>query len=297
MQAITFATPSRTLFAAPYWIAEHFGCLREENIDAALEVIGDIAELKGRLRSGQIQISIDTPDTIILDALSGGTLRAIAGNACKPPLYIMCRPQISSLADLRGATFGVLSLKEGSSKLIPRIIAAAGLSMRDVRVVEVGGAPARAVLLREGAIDVGLQPMPLNFQGLADGLGSLGWTGDYAPDWQFTTFNVDIRWAEANRALVERVLRALRKGMRLLSSEPEAADVIADRLSCSRAHAAMAIAESARLGILDPELCASPAGLDTVIANLRADGAIAPEQNVDSAQYLDLSFLSRLATC
>ncbi len=295
MHALVFGTPSRTLFAAPYWVAEHIGLFRKAGIEPKLEIIADSVELKDRLRSGAIHISIDTPDTVIVDAVSGGTLRVVAGNACKPPLFIMARPHITSLKELRGASFGVLSLREGSSKLIPRILDAAGLRLQDIRILEVGGAPTRSVLLRDGKIDVGLQPMPLNFQGDADGLASLGWTGQFAPDWQFTTVNVNSRWAVENRPRVVAALAALRNAMTAMQNVSAVADLIAEQLSSTREHASLALSNTARLGILHPELAVSRAGLETVIENLRNDGALPSMKRVELAEFYDGSYLADAA--
>lgn len=300
MQPLVFGTPSRTLFAAPYWIAEHLGLFRQSGLETRLEIIPDSVELKNRLRSGAIQISIDTPDTVIVDAINGGTLRVVGGNACKPPLFIMARPGITALEQLRGATFGVLSRKEGSSKLIPRILAAAGLELQDIRILEVGGAPTRAALLREGKIDVGLQPMPLNFQGAADGLSSLGWTGRFAPDWQFTTINVNSSWALENRSQVVAALAAMRGAMRELRSGSPCAAVIANALSCTLEHAEQALSETSRLGILHPELHVTASGLQTVIGNLLSDGALPIGRAVAQEEFYDDSYLAeaeRFAAC
>ena len=275
MRSIVLATPSRTLFAVPYWIAEQQGFLREEGIAARLEIIGDAEEIKARLRSGEIEAAIDPADGVMLDALAGGPLRIIAGNACKPPLYIVTRAGIRTLAGLRGATFGVLSLKEGSSKLIPRIAAKAGLAPGDIRVVEVGGAPQRKGLLQQGSIDAGLQPMPLNFEAVADGLNDLGWTGELAPHWQFTTVNASRAWVDSEPKLAEGLLRALIRAMTFMRTNVAgAADIAAAELRTRPEFARRALEETARLGIIDPRLDWSEPGCRQIFQNLQADGRI-----------------------
>lgn len=273
MKSISISTPSRTLFAVPYWIAAKNGYFADEGLSPSLQIIGDITMLKARLRAGEDHLSIDTPDGIILDAMSGGPLRIVAGNACRPPLFIIAQPHILTLQQLRGATFGVLSLKEGSSKLISKIAQAAGLSVSDFNIVEIGGAPARKQLLLEGKIDVGLQPMPLNFEAEAAGLNSLGWTGTFEPDWQFTTINTNIEWASANPSLAIGALRALKRALHFMqASSTDAALLVADELRTEPAFAERAIVEALRLGILDLQLKCSNAGLAKIVDNLRSDG-------------------------
>lgn len=295
MPHIAFSTPSRTLFAIPYWIAEQQGYFAEEGLSVSLDIVGDTAVLKERLRKRQNHISIDSPDTVILDAMSGGPLRMIAGNACRPPLFIIARPHIAQLRQLRGATFGVLSLKEGSSKFIPRIAEAAGLSTSDVTVIEVGGAPARKQLLLDGVIDAGLQPMPLSFEAEAAGLNNLGWTGQFEPYWQFTTINTNIQWARANPEVVTGALRALARAMASMRTDLESASLIAARELQSAPHfAERAILETLELGILDPHLECSEQGLSRIIDNLKADGLLHGDDSAVLAGSAEFSFLRGL---
>lgn len=291
MHMARFSTPSRTLFAAPFWIAQHRGYFAEEGIAPSLEIVGDTRLLKERLRAGEYQLSIDTPDGVILDALSGGPLRIVAGNACRPPLFVICRPHIETLSQLRGATFGVLSREEGSSRLIPRVLAAAGLTIGDVEIRKVGGAPARKLLLMEGRIDVGLQPMPLSCEAEAAGLNNLGWTGKLEPYWQFTTINTNIDWARSEPAIVTGALRALRRAMSAITSYAEAAAIVAPHLSCEIRHAETALRETVRLGILDPELQISTAGMAKVFDNLKLDGRLSPHQTPELSAVSELDFL------
>jgi NitT/TauT family transport system substrate-binding protein len=299
MHLVRFSTPSRTLFAAPFWIAQALGYFAEEGLEASLDIIGDNRLLKHRLRVGEHQFSIDTPDGVILDALSGGPLRIVAGNACRPPLFVISRPHITMLSQLRGATIGVMSREEGSSKLIPKILAAAGLSIGDVEIREVGGAPARQLLLTQGSIDVGLQPMPLSCEAEDASLNNLGWTGELEPYWQFTTINANIEWAQNEPAVVAGVIRSLRRAMSAMTSFQQSAAIVAPHLSCEVGHAETALQETVRLGILDPELNISTSGMGKVLANLRLDESLPPSPHTDWEGGLEVGLPAcfPLATC
>jgi len=272
------ATPSRTLFALPFWMAEWKGFFAEEGIDVRLEIGGSGDRIKAGLRSGQFLMSIDPPDSVLVDASNGGSLRILAGNACKPPLFVIAQPEIQTLTQLRGRTFGVLSLREGSSKFIPLIAAAAGLQPGDCRIVEVGGAPARAKLLYERKIDVGLQPMPLSYEAEAKGYNNLGWTGVYEPHYQFTTVNADVSRIGRDPALAVSVLRALVRGQRWALGNPdEAAPALAERLETEIGHATASLRQASVLGILDDDLSVSELGLARIAANLRDEGLVSQD--------------------
>jgi len=189
------ANVSRTLFSLPLWIAQRKGFMAAEGIDAASSILDSAEKINAALRSGDMQVAMGTPEAVIIDAYRGGSLRLIAGNTGKLPHFIIARPHIKTLKDLRGANFGILSEKEGSTYVVQDIAKAIGLTPADYTMTAVGGAPTRWKLLQAGKIDVGLQPFPLSYIAEDAGFTNLGSVIPFVPDWQFTTINADMTWA------------------------------------------------------------------------------------------------------
>jgi len=286
------ATPSRVIFAIPFWVAEHKGYFKDENIEATLEVVPTGKEITERLKSGASQFSIVGPDASIIDAYQNGSLRIVAGIVRKPPLFLIAKPGIKTFADLKGANIGALSLTEGSSKLLIKMAHAEGLTREDLNITAVGGAPARHGLLKDGKIDAGMQPMPLNYEAEALGFNNLGWAGKYEPDWQFTTVNTDGEWARRNPKVVTGFVRALLRGQESIFANPEeAAKIAAQVLKTPEPLAARAIAEAVRLGILDPRLNWSEQGLRKMFENMQADGAVPADRKFEVVRVVDDSYL------
>ena len=67
---------------------------------------------------------------------------------------------------------------------------------------------ARWERLQSGEIDAGLQGAPLNYIALDQGFNSLCEPRDEFPWFQFTSLNIDGRWARANHDTVVRFMRA-----------------------------------------------------------------------------------------
>src|SRR5260370_32378932 len=86
-ETINVATPSRSIFVLPVWIAERKGFFRDEGIEARLDIINSGEQIKDQLRSGATHVSLDSPEGVLIDVQKGGTLRIVAGNARKPPLF------------------------------------------------------------------------------------------------------------------------------------------------------------------------------------------------------------------
>ena len=144
---------------------------------------------------------------------------------------------------------------------------AEGLSAADLKITAVGGAPARQILLKDGKIDAGMQPLPLNLEAEALGFNNLGWAGKYEPDWQFTTVNANGDWARKNPRI--------------------AADVLKTDLALAQ----RSLAEAIRLGILDPKLDWSELGLQRIYENMQADGTIPAERKFELGKVTDAEYL------
>jgi ABC-type nitrate/sulfonate/bicarbonate transport system substrate-binding protein len=290
--AVRLATVSRTVFVVPVWVADRKGYFADEGIALAIEITNNGEKVTEHLLAGSADVSIDGPETVFINVGRGGPLRIIAGNTRKLPHFIIARPGIKTLADLRGANFGVLSLHEGTSKLIPKIAAAGGLAPGDYTVTPVGGAPTRWGLLKEGKIDVGLQPFPLSYEAEAAGFSNLGWTGTFEPDWQFTSINANGDWARRHPKLAAGFLRAVLRGQQFATAHPEdAAALAAEELRTTPALVARALGDAIRLGIFEPRLEWSEPGLSVIFHHLKADGALPADAGFDLAAYTDARYL------
>lgn len=291
-EPLKIALVSRTVFYAPLWVAAQRGYLADEGIEPEFTVYDNAEKINQDLRAGKVHIAISTPESVILDGYAGGSLRIIAGNAGKLPHYIIAKPSIKSMADLKGAKFGVLSLQEGTTYLVKQVAKAAGLEPSDYEILQVGGAPTRWKLLQEGKIDVGLQPFPLSYQATAAGFTDLGPIAKYIPDYQFSSVNVDERWARPNARLVSKFLRALRRGQDNLAADPEfAASVAAKELNTTVPLARRALDDTARLKILSDDLSVSIPGLTYVFGSLLDSGFLPKSTPLDFQKFLETSYL------
>lgn len=290
--SLKIAIVSRTVFYAPLWLAHKNGYFQDEGIKADIEVFDNADRITESLKSGSTHIAISTPEGAILDSLRGGPLRIIAGNAKKLPHFVIAKPSIKTPHDLRGANFGVLSLNEGTTYLVREYARSVGLTPDDYRISQVGGAPTRWRLLKEGKIDAGLQPFPLSYEAEQAGFTNLGPISKIVPDWQFTSINVVNTWAQDNRTTVEKFLRAMKRGHAEMERNPDAAAVIAKELNTSTALAARALADTKALDILSGDLRFSRPGLERVFESLKETGQVEKGVTFRLEDVVDESFLA-----
>jgi ABC-type nitrate/sulfonate/bicarbonate transport system substrate-binding protein len=282
---------SRTFFYLPLWCATRAGFMAAEGIDIHLKNPDTSDEVNAMLRSGEVQIVLRSPEASMMDSYRGGTLRVIGGGISKLPHFIIANPRIKTLADLRGANFGILAEKEGTTHIVQDITKAIGLTPADYKMTVVGGSPTRWRLLKEGKIDVGLQPMPNSYEAEAAGFTNLGSVIPFVPDWQFTAVNVDEKWAQPNRNLVVRFLRALQRGREYINTNPqETAKIAAEELRSNVALTARMLVDIEKYGMLDPQTAINVAGLKRVYQTLQKIGDIPEDKAFDLDVFTDLSY-------
>lgn len=286
------AIVSRTVFYVPAWIAERKGFFSDEGLAVDLKVYNNAEAIDADLRAGRAQISISTPESVVGDVYRGGSLRIIAGNAEKPPHFIITKKSIASIKQLKGARIGVLSLKEGTTYLVRRVAETAGLKPDDYELVAVGGAPTRWRLLKEGRIDAGLQPFPLSYEAEAAGFNNLGPVLHFVPHYQFTSVNVDSNWAVPHVTEVAAFLRALQRGLTYAEANPdEASAIVALELRTSAELARRALDDTRRLKILSSDLSVSSAGLEAVFDALRSAELVPANSTFQFSKIVDQRYL------
>jgi NitT/TauT family transport system substrate-binding protein len=290
---VKIALVSRTVFYAPVWVAEQNGYFGQEGVEPKFEIFDNAEKINTVMHSGEAQIAIASIEALVADAFKGGRFRVVASVAQKPPHFIIARPHIKTVTDLRGARFGVLSLHEGTTYFVQDIEKALGWKRGDIVIDAVGGAPTRWKLLREGKIDAGLQPFPLSYESEAAGFSNLGPIAKYVPDYEFTAVFLDPVWAQANRPAVTGTLRALRRGQAAMAAEPDAAaKVLVKELGTTDAYARRAIADALNFKLMPDGLEPSEPGMRRVFTTLQSAGLVPKDAAFDMARFVDPSYLT-----
>ena len=289
---LRIAVVSRTIFYLPAWTAEKQGFFKDEGLAPSIEVYNAADKILKDIDAGTHQIGITSIENVVAQAYKGGKFRIVAGNAQRPPHFIIAQPEIKTFADLKGKLIGVVSMEEGTTFFVKDIAAKGGFSVGDVKVEAVGGSPARAKLLKERKIDVGLQPYPLSYEAERDGFTNLGPIADLVPDYQFTSVVVDDAWAKDNRPVLQAFLRALKRGTDYMFAHPdESAELGAKELNTSPAFAKRALEDTVRMDVLARDLSITDKSLRRVFDNVKAAKLIPDDAVYDRARFVDESYL------
>lgn len=206
----------------PIWIAQRKHIFDRYGLKISLRPFGSTHAVTEAMQTGEISLSIGTPEGTIADAASGGALRLLGGFVQKPPLSMIAQKKHQSLADLRGARLGTTSLKEGTRHLMERMLSTVGLRYpEDYDFVIAGAHAQRWDALQAGTIDAAIQLTPFNYIAEAAGFSNLGDVDRYIPDFLFCAICANINWAADNRALVIDLLHSLLVAIDFLYESPE----------------------------------------------------------------------------
>ena len=152
---------------------------------------------------------------------------------------IMAAKKFKAYGDLRGATFGAISLTSGVTFALRQVLKVKGLEYpRDYKLLVIGGTPQTFAALTAGAIDAAALSLPVNYAAEEQGFNEIGRFVDVIPNYQLAALSAKRSWAERNRGVLVRVMKAMAQTMRWMHQNKEpAVDYLAKEMNLKREHA------------------------------------------------------------
>jgi ABC-type nitrate/sulfonate/bicarbonate transport system substrate-binding protein len=284
---------SKTFYYTPVWVAIELGMFRDAGLSVELAFLGSDIQIQS-LKNGALEVTIAPPEGIVQNAFAGGSLRIIGGNSGKLSHWLMAQPDIKTIEDLRGRTFGILNKTEGSFFHFQVLAEKHHLFYPgDYEIQDTGGAPARHQALVAKTLDAGLQSIPWCFLAEDMGFTKLADISDYVPDWQFNTINADLQWCEANAELAVATLQAIQRAVDwIYTHREEAADIAARNMDIEAKYALRAWDYFTSLEKLTRDLRINRPGLDEVIAAQIRGGLLPAAARGEMERYIDETWLN-----
>ncbi len=195
----------------PFLIAEQEGFFVKESIDFKRVIGGNTTATTQALVGGSTDIAQMNLVNLLGANSAGADLVVIAGDSTVPIYTLIVHPSIKSYADLKGKRLAVTGPTDPLNYIFVRMLAANGLTPADYELIGLGGAPQRLAAVQNGGVAGALVNQPSDFIALASGFNSLGLSTDYVDNFQYTITGARRDWAQKNRPLVVRFLRAYLK--------------------------------------------------------------------------------------
>jgi ABC-type nitrate/sulfonate/bicarbonate transport system substrate-binding protein len=195
----------------PFLIGEQEGFFVKEGIDFKRVIGGNTTAATQALVGGSTDIAQMNLVNLLGANSAGADLVVIAGDSTVPIYTLIVHPSIKSYADLKGKRLAVTGPTDPLNYIFVRMLAANGLTPADYELIGLGGAPQRLAAVQNGGVAGALVNQPSDFIALSSGFNSLGLSTDYVDNFQYTITGARRDWAQKNRPLVVRFLRAYLK--------------------------------------------------------------------------------------
>jgi ABC-type nitrate/sulfonate/bicarbonate transport system substrate-binding protein len=192
----------------PFLIAEQEGFFQREGIDFKRVIGGNTTATTQALVAGSTDIAQMNLVNLLAANSAGADLIVIGGDSTVPIYTLIVHSSIKSYADLKGKRLAVTGPTDPLNYILARMLAANGLAPSDYEMIGLGGAPQRLAAVQNRGVAGALINQPSDFIALASGFSSLGLSTDYVDNFQYTITGARRDWAQKNRSLVVRFLRA-----------------------------------------------------------------------------------------
>jgi NitT/TauT family transport system substrate-binding protein len=216
------------VFFLPFYLAHSKGFFEDEGLDVELVTAQAGPLAMQALLAGQVQFCATGHGLIANLYTKGKVTKIINQMQSRCTFYLLGRPEIKSIADLKGKSVGCTKIGAESYAIARAILARAGLDPdKDVTLVGVGGMGTTASALENNRCQavIGWQPLTDKFlkEGKAKVLatlntkeGSMKHFG--SPDYSFTIIEVTEEYMKSNPDTVQRFVNALVRAEKWVTS-------------------------------------------------------------------------------
>ena len=288
------AESSKTLSYGPLWVAAKMGYFEREGLDVPIVTMRGSPLTIQALTADSIYIANATVDTLINAYEKGADITMIGGLINGLGLSMIGGKQYKTYADLRGTTIGTQTLTSGTGFALRLVMKVHGMEYpRDYKLLNIGGASDRYQALTSGQISSAPVGVPLDLVAKQQGFNIIGYFADDQPNFQFNVYIVKRSWAEKNRPLVVRFMKAMVGTMRWMMDNREAACAyLSKEMAISVEHCLYASDYNWKSRIWDRNADLNIEGVRTLI-RITAEQGILKEPLPQPSKYMDQSYLKQ----
>lgn len=208
---------ARDLNNFPLFAAHAKGFFKEAGKDVELVQIRSNIGLSGLL-GGSVDYYTSFSSAVTLAAQQGSPILGIFSMIERPSLYMISRPEIRSMTDLRGKTIGLGSIGGITVAITRRMMAHYGVGANDFTIVSAGDLPVRLAAVKSSAIHATLAGPPAPAQARDLGLNVLASAADIV-DFPLAGLSASATKIKKQRTEVVSVLTAMLRGLLFVRSQ------------------------------------------------------------------------------
>jgi len=226
--------PPRILFpysvvnysSLPWMIAKDAGLFRKQDLDVDLVFMGSSNLIIQSMLAGSVPVAGVAGPAVISSVVAGGDVVTVA-NLAPLTIALMVNPSVQKPEDLKGKKIGVPRLGAVAHFAIRMILDRHGI--KNAAIIQMGSQPEAAAGMRRQSIDGAMISLPLNYVLEKEGYRQLVGPQDYRKlGIQFISQGISARksYIASNRDVVLRLIKATMEGLKLMSTQENAAKKI-----------------------------------------------------------------------
>lgn len=205
---------------AAIWLAGEARLFQKNGINAEVLYL-ESALVRTALITGEIAMGGMSGTTMAAPRLQGADPIIIASFANALQYRLVVRPDIRTVADLKGKRVGVAGFGLGAHRGAQVMLAKLGLNPEDVTMLQIGGDPTRLSALLSGTIDASVFNPPLHHRAVEAGMKILANIEEMNFPVQGSALVTTDRFVKKNHDVVRRAVRSIIESIHLIKTNPE----------------------------------------------------------------------------
>ena len=175
---VRFAYPAKSLKYLPITMGRDKGIFQAEGIDLQMVLVASTIQVTA-LTTGDIDFS-GAQSQVMAGAARGLPVKVVGFLTIKPSFWLMARPEIKSMAELKKKTIGITAIGSSTDTLARFLLSKNGLTPdRDVAFLGTGTTSNILTAMKGGTVDAGVLSPPFNAMAKQMGYRTLAYFGDY----------------------------------------------------------------------------------------------------------------------
>ncbi len=282
---------SKVLGYGHLWAAWRLKFFEREGLDAEVVLMRGTAPAVQALIAGSISAALIASDGPIA-AVEQGMDIAMVASSSKLTHMLIGGKNYKTWEDLRGSTIGSSTLTSGTAFVLRRALKVKGLEYpRDYKLLNVGGTTSAFAAMSSGQISAAMVAIPNAFQAQDAGFNVIGRVADILPGYLLSAYSVRRSWAEKNRLVVVRFLKAVVRAKKWFEQDKKAAvEFLAKEFQLTPSLAERGLDYYLANQVWPPELDIDMDGLKTVV-DIYAEQNGMKRANLNPEKYVDQSYL------
>jgi NitT/TauT family transport system substrate-binding protein len=220
LETVNLALTNRNFQMALYPIAQERGYMREEGIDVKLILVRSELSIQAMI-AGSFQFSMAGTMGLVNVAKGGAPLKVILATNDKVLSWILSKPEVTSLKELKGKRVAVSGVTSATTIMAKQVLAKHGLDVdRDLSLINTGGTGNSIRALMAGSVDAIVASAGERYAGRPGGFRELVFVGDEVKNSWGTMATTD-QLIQEKPKLVTGIVKASLKALRFIHQQRE----------------------------------------------------------------------------